>query len=291
MKKNSMKIMSLKIFLGVLLIVCSTSFIQCSNIENITKLRDKLMGQVKQADTNVKIENNKENEEEQNSNSEISNKDDKLKENNDKNKEMNSKEKTNIDKKYNKDLLTYTYQGYDKRFQGYLDYMHTLNCVKEEENDDGKISKYKGEISHKNGEKSNFYIIQTVNKDSIIENIECDDKNNKNLSIIPNKIALKLPINEGITWSQKINIEGKSYNVNSNINKVEKATNKSRKRIHVIYTINNIPGYKNNTYTEKCIYEESLGLVFFEKSLPENYEFKTFNFKRSDKHIGYKYTE
>lgn len=290
MNKKLNKLLLVKGFLGFFLIISITSLIQCSNQKNLTQSGNESVEkskEEKQVSNDINVEKNKEDNEENkdvlDSNNEVNNKNGKLVEKN--------KENINVNKKFSKDLLLYTYQGYDKRFQGALDYMHTLTCLKEEEEDDIKISKYKGEISNKSNKKSNFYIMQTVNKDSIIENIEYNDKSKENLSIIPNKITLKTPIDEGNTWSQKVDVNGKSYNVNSKINKIEKATNKNRKRIHVTHKINNISGYKDNTYTEKCIYEESLGLVFFEKNLPEDNELKKFHLKRSDEHIGYKYTE
>lgn len=81
-------------------------------------------------------------------------------------------------------------------------------------------------------------------------------------SPVENLITLKLPLEQGQKWVQKTNVNGKSFDIVSCIDKIDLKNNS----ISTSYSIEgNVAGYLNNIYFEKRQYKVNEGLIDFEK--------------------------
>lgn len=100
-------------------------------------------------------------------------------------------------------------------------------------------------------------------------------------SIIKNYIVLLGEIEDGKTWTQKVEFKGKEYEARTKMNVI--AENKYKLNT----VINNIEGFYENTYKEERTYEKGKGLISFSnRSFSNNDELK-----EEESVFGYQLTE
>lgn len=105
------------------------------------------------------------------------------------------------------------------------------------------------------------YIRGTVTE-KILSNTR-ENKKEVNSKVQP-LVILKTPFKEGNSWSHKVILDGKSYDVSSVIKEVDDKNGK----LVVEYKVKGVPGYYDNTYIEQRTFEAKRGMIGFSNLLP-----------------------
>lgn len=191
-------------------------------------------------------------------------------------KDVNSKieaEKDNKEAKstkaYSQEIAKYfpSVEGTVLRYSGTAEYGQTLTLNKVTDKENSLVLDFKGEIedmSDGEGPSKEELSLETqyvIDKDSVKE-IQKNIKRRHSQSIIREQIVLKLPIESGKTWAQKVNIDGIEYTAETKITEV--ATDDKNKNIIKTETvIKGIESYPDKTYKEIKTFKEEKGLVEF----------------------------
>ncbi|MCY6371304.1 hypothetical protein [Clostridium ganghwense] len=186
-------------------------------------------------------------------------------------------------KVYSEELAKYfpALEGTVLKYSGTAEYGHTITLNKVTDNQESLTLDFKGEIqdvSEGEGPSKEDLLLETqyvVDKDSVKE-IQKNVKRRHSQSIIREQVVLKLPIEKGKTWSQKVSIDGKEYTAETKI--VEVSTDDKNKNIVKTETVvKGIESYPENTYKEIKIFKEGKGLVEFQNVIllqKEPFEFR-----------------
>lgn len=178
---------------------------------------------------------------------------------------VESKEETKNEKAYSTELAKYFPQaeGTVLNYNGTAEYGHILTLNKITEGNDKLTLNFKGEIqdmSEGEGEASKkdllFETQYEIGNDYAkgIENSQ---------SIIKEHTVLKLPLEEGNSWEEKVSIEGKEYTAKTKI--IEIAQDEDGKNLVKTETvINDMEYYPENTYKEVKTFKEGKGLKEFQ---------------------------
>lgn len=179
------------------------------------------------------------------------------------------KEKAKSTKAYSQELAKYfpTVEGTVLKYSGTLEYGHTVTLSKVTEKEGSLVLDFKGEIvdvSEGEGPSKEELSLETqyvIDKDSVKE-IQKNIKRRHSQSIIREQIVLKLPIESGKTWTQKVNIDGKEYTAETKITEVA-ADDKNKNIVKTETVIKAMESYPDKTYKEIKTFKEEKGLVEF----------------------------
>lgn len=105
------------------------------------------------------------------------------------------------------------------------------------------------------------YIRGTVTE-KVLSNTR-DNKKEVNSKLQP-LVILKTPFTEGNSWSHKVGVDGKDYNVSAVIKEVDD----KKGQLVVEYRVKDVPGYFENTYIEERTFEMERGMIGFKNLLP-----------------------
>lgn len=161
--------------------------------------------------------------------------------------------------------------GFTWWYHGYAEYGHIMTIEDISSDDDSYNYKIKGymndgvEDPDPNGSRT-FTIEYKIDGTSITEYIYNNEHNSNTLnSIISNKTILKLPLEEGNSWEDTFSYNGEKYTATSVLEEIVlNIRNGELQEEYVVRTkVNDIEGYPNNTYEEKCVYRIGTGLVAF----------------------------
>lgn len=166
------------------------------------------------------------------------------------------------------DLSLFIQPKAEIRYDGILDYQHTLKFLSEEDHNGDMLYRYKGEIidlSDGEAKKEDLEFFENiyVTKDSLIEEVIGSSK--YNYSIIDKKVALKLPLTKGNMWEEEVSYKGNKYTATTEI--IDVLEDEEGKTVITKTVINDIKGFDNNTYKEIRVYKENEGLIYFSKPI------------------------
>jgi len=158
------------------------------------------------------------------------------------------------------------------RYFGLAEYGHIGTMTKVSESDQQGIYRFNGSYQDGSGIPGDFtveyifnYVAGTV-QEKVLENTRSGEKDVN--SKLHDPILLKLPLDVGHTWQQEIMYEGQKKNMTAQI--VSSAylgrtfyTQKEHRFpvMTVRYTVENIPGYFQNTYVEERSFQKGWGMT------------------------------
>ncbi|HAX74087.1 MAG TPA: hypothetical protein DCY20_11230 [Firmicutes bacterium] len=182
-------------------------------------------------------------------------------------------EKPTLEVNYQEELQTLLPSeiGLEQQFNGIAEYGHLLKLQYIQNNNELGIKyQYEGSMNDARGDETTpriFDAAYSVTKDSIIEQINNHDPYNRLddpqllNSIIPNKIVIKAPLENGNTWEEAFEYKGKSY-VAVNTLTIKKSASEAA-QYEVSTVVKDIENYLNNTYKEVRVFEAEKGMVSF----------------------------
>lgn len=196
------------------------------------------------------------------------------------NKKVTGDKEVKDKKSYSSELAKYfpDVEGTVLNFIGTLEYGHGLTLNKVKEKNDKLILVFKGQIedvSEGEGPSKEELMLETEYEigNDYVKEIQKNEKRRHSQSIIREQIVLKLPLEKGKTWEQKVNVEGKEYTAQTKI--VELSKDEDGKNLIKTETlIKDIEFYPDNTYRETKTFKEGKGLVEFQNVIlfPAAYE-------------------
>ncbi|MFD3155841.1 hypothetical protein ACFIJ5_03105 [Haloimpatiens sp. FM7330] len=158
-------------------------------------------------------------------------------------------------------------------YRGYAEYGYFLRADSVEVKDNKTIINMLAKL-HDQCTFADIYLKYEVDNEKIIQkvnvNYSSSEKKEANIlnSIIPEKVILKLPLKKESSWEQKFEYNGKEYKALTKIENISEE--KGVKKYETKTIVDNIKGFQNNKYVEKCVYEEGKGLVKFDMTVPIN---------------------
>ncbi|QZY55187.1 hypothetical protein [Crassaminicella profunda] len=185
-------------------------------------------------------------------------------------KDVEKSEEVKTEKGYSQELTKYfpAVEGMVFNYSGVAEYGQTLTLNKVIEENEKITLNFKGEIedmSEGEGPSKEDRILETqyvINEDDVKE-IQKNKTRRFSQSIIREQVVLKLPIEEGASWNQQVNIDGKEYTAETKITDVSTdPENKSMVTTEII--IKGMKGYPEDTYKEVKTFKEGKGLIAFE---------------------------
>lgn len=165
-------------------------------------------------------------------------------------------------------------------YNGFAEYGHSIRIDRVEEKPEQTIYHVTGEVDDPSGgeAKGNFNIRMEyiVDAEKITEKIIEGER-------MPHKLkeleVLRLPLEKGNTWEQKVMIDGKEAKVRAVIESIDVDPQDRMETYTVFYTVpmENMP---NGIYEERRIYKKGVGLYIFENTIGKEYDFY-FNYMLS----------
>ena len=166
--------------------------------------------------------------------------------------------------------LFFTTEGKTIAYDGYAEYGYLVKLESvDETNPDEKVYVYQGIMNDGLGDDDgtrHFKATYTVTKDGVVETIENSDphRNQESTtllnSIIPSKVILKGALETGTTWTESFEYEGNTYEAQNELT-VKQSDGTTTYVVET--TVENIPGFVDETYRETREFEKGLGLVSF----------------------------
>ncbi|MGL4336205.1 MAG: DUF3221 domain-containing protein [Turicibacter sp.] len=157
-----------------------------------------------------------------------------------------------------------------QRFNGYAEYGHiqTLNEVHAKGSDfelvfDGVMMDGYGD-----SENRNFVLTYQIDEQSVVEKIENFDphsmlgQDNLLVSIIPNKVVLKTPLEVGNSWLETFPYAGKDYTAKTSIVRAE-LNDDNLMEYETLTIVEGIDDYYQNIYKEKRVFVTGSGMTSF----------------------------
>lgn len=158
--------------------------------------------------------------------------------------------------------------GQDLYYFGLAEYGHVGKLTLSWENDLEAVYTFDGIFQDGSGIDAPFQVRYYVdfNRGTVTERVMSNGKRDENEinSKLHNIVILKLPIEEGATWSHQTTINGKEYTVRAEITEYDPDAG----IIKVRYTAKDVPGYYKETYIEERTFERSYGMTAFQNLLP-----------------------
>ncbi|SHH08359.1 hypothetical protein SAMN02745221_01644 [Thermosyntropha lipolytica DSM 11003] len=186
-------------------------------------------------------------------------------------------------------LAAFIHSEKETRYEGTLEYMHTLHMVKEEKEGTTRKVFFRGEIEDLSGGENPdqdwflFTEVFTVKPDRLIHTVE--GKMAVNHSIIPDKIILKTPLKEGNRWTQNFTYQGKKYQAQTEIIKIE--GEQGKREIRTETRVEGLKAFPGGVYKEISVYKENEGLVYYERTLEKELGFNFQMWKAGTDISGY----
>ncbi|SHH17502.1 hypothetical protein [Tepidibacter thalassicus] len=189
------------------------------------------------------------------------------------NKTNTESNNSSSEKLYSDELLKYfpSVEGTVLNYCGVLEYEQTLTLNNVIDNDKEIKLNFKGEIldqSEGEGLPKKDRILETeyiIGKNSVKE-VQKNLNRRYSQSVIREQVVLKLPIEKGNTWNQKVVVDGKEYTAQTKITDVFK-DDKNKSIVKTETVIKGIENYPENTYREIKIFKEGKGLVEFKNTI------------------------
>ena len=149
-------------------------------------------------------------------------------------------------------------------YNGYAEAGFEIKYDGTEENSAVTVYKYEGAMNDERGGSEDgdrtFYVTYTVSEDSVVEHVENSDymaeSKNRLYSAIADQVKKKKKIEEGNSWEQEVELDGKTVTAVTTITEVDDESFQTVLEAEA-------DGYKDGKYTEQRTYTKLKGLTSF----------------------------